>query len=225
MTMRYRKRTMFSMNRILRILLIATVFVLLPTGCDDDHGTTPDTPKTVFYSFLDAMNHRENVEELRIDHIGDSLSSAIGLFPKLFFLGVYDSDIRYLPDEITNLRIGFLWLPDCKFQHIPPQICALRGLGYLILDGNEIETIPNEFKNLKYIEGLSLQNNKLESFPRELFVADHCGLLELDSNRLTTFDFSRADLPEINYLSLVGNPLPDSVKQRLKKEFGNKVEL
>jgi Leucine-rich repeat (LRR) protein len=218
-------RNMPSMKRILIILQIAVVCVLLPTGCDDDHGTTVDAPKTVFYSFLDAMNHQENVEELRLSGIGDSLSPAIGLFPKLFFLGVYDSDIRYLPDEITNLRIMFLWLPNCKFQHIPPQICALHGLGYLIFDGNEIETIPNEFNDLKYISTLSLQNNKLESFPRELFVTDHCRLLQLDSNRLTTFDFSRADLPEINYLSLVGNPLPDSVKQRLKKEFGDKVKL
>ncbi len=219
------KRNIPSMNRIPQILLIAAVCVLLHTGCDDDHGTTVDAPETAFYSLQDALNHREFAEELRIHRMGDSLSPAIGLLTKLFFLGIYDSDIRYLPDEITNLHIGFLWLPDCKFQHIPPQICALRGLGYLILDGNEIETIPDEFKNLKYIEGLSLQNNRLESFPRELFVTDHCGLLELDSNRLTAFDFSRADLPEINYLSLVGNPLPDSVKQRLKKEFGDKVKL
>jgi hypothetical protein len=218
-------RNMPSMKRIQIILLIAVVCVLLHTGCDDDHGTTVDAPEIVFYSLQDALNHRENAEELRIHRMGDSLSPAIGLLTKVFFLGIYDSDLRYLPDEITNLHIGFLWLPNCRFQHIPPQICAFRGLGYLILDGNEIETIPNEFKNLKYISTLSLQNNKLESFPRELFVTDHCRLLQLDSNRLTTFDFTRADLPEINYLSLVGNPLPDSVKQRLKKEFGDKVHL
>jgi Leucine-rich repeat (LRR) protein len=205
--------------------VVLGICVLLSTACEGDHGTTVDAPQTNFSSLQDALNHRETARELRIHRIGDSLAPEIGLLTKLIFLGVYNADIQYLPDEISDLHIGFLWLPNCKFQHIPPQICALSHLGYLILDDNEIESIPEEFAQLKYIDGLSLKRNRLTEFPKEFFGSKNCGLLYLDSNRLTSFDFTRADMPKINHLSLIGNPLPDSVKQRLKAEFGDKVKL
>ena len=214
------------MNRIPMHWLIAVAWVLLCTACEGDHGTTVDAPQKSFYSLHDALIHREDAEELRLhDGVGDSLSPAIGLLENLTFLGIYDADLQYLPDEIANLRIGFLWLPRCKFQHIPPQICRLNGLHHLILDGNAIESIPEEFVQLKYMTGLYLIGNKLTEFPRTRFSGEYCMGLALDSNRLTSFDFTRADLPNINYLSLVGNPLPDSVKAKLKAEFGTKVKL
>ncbi|MDX9760322.1 MAG: hypothetical protein RBU27_14280 [Bacteroidota bacterium] len=207
--------------------MMSVLSVLLIAACEGDHGTTVDRPRTSFDSLDDALNHREDAQELRLhDSVGDSLSPAIGLLEHLSFLGIYDADIQYLPDEISHLHLGFLWLPGCKFRHIPPQICSLTGLGYLILDGNAIETIPEEFVQLKYLSSLSLNGNALTEFPRARFASGaSCMLLELDSNGLTSFDFTRADLPRINYLSLVGNPLPDSVKQKLHAEFGTKVKL
>ncbi|MBE0642561.1 MAG: leucine-rich repeat domain-containing protein [Bacteroidetes bacterium] len=214
-------------RRINKIYWICIIISMLNTACDDNNRTTVDPPSVVFYSLQDALDHSEDALELRLRNIGDSLAPEIGLLPHLYFLRIDDSDIRYLPDEITALRpqLQFLYMPNCQFDHIPPQICTLSGLSHLILDGNTIESLPEEFVQLKQIDGLSLVGNRLREFTRESFASKDCLLLALDSNRLTSFDFTRADLPRVNTLSLVGNPLPDSVKQRLKEEFGSVVRL
>ncbi len=206
------------------IFALLWLVVLLIPGCDDDLENTVYNPTPVYYSLQDALEHREYAEELRLDNIGDSLSPEIGLLTHLFFLRIDDSEIRYLPDAITNLpQLGFLYLPNCKFQHIPPQICNSRRLHHLILDNNAIESIPDEFVQLKFLEGLYLNGNRLTEFRKEKFDSKYCLGLGLDSNRLTSFDFTRADLPKLNYLSLVGNPLPDSVKQRIREEFADAI--
>ena len=66
-----------------------------------------------------------------------------------------------------------------------------------------------------------MSDNNIIKFDNSSVDLSHMGHLNLKNNKLTDFPFTRKIAPYLTDLWLVGNPLPDSVKARLKTEFSD----
>jgi Leucine-rich repeat (LRR) protein len=200
-----------------RGLLLA---VLSFISCSDDGVNTPFTPPRTYYSLEEALKEPENVRTMFLVEIGDSLSPDIGQLTRLQDLRIGRSDLRFLPQEITNLpELRTLSLFDCAFDHIPAQIMQIPSLTSLYITGCQLKNIPEGFGEVENIHYLLLGDNLLSEIPRGVLCTRECYMLSLDSNKLTEFNFTLDDFPKLKFLSLEGNLFSDSVKKRIYDEF------
>ncbi len=212
------KRCDGEMRRLSFVLVIA--FTCSLSGCSEGPESTPIEPAKVYESLDEALKEPSQVTKLHLNDIGDSLSPEIGRLVNLESLVILHSDIKYLPDSFMNLvRLSALYINDCGFESIPKQLFGLKNLRSLDFDGCNIESIPPELASLQKLYVFSLDANRLIEFTRGRLQTRNLGVLSLESNLLTTFDYTKEDFPVLTYLSLSYNPLPDSLKKRLRQEF------
>ncbi|MCZ7558195.1 MAG: leucine-rich repeat domain-containing protein [Bacteroidia bacterium] len=202
------------------LFVLAMVCTCCIFGCSEGHTSTPIVPLKLYESLDEALKEPSQVKKLSLKDIGDSLSPEIGKLVNLESLLIEHSSVKYLPDSFVNLvRLNALYIRDCGFESIPKQLFGLKNLRSLSITMCNIESIPPELASLQNLWVFSLRANRLKEFPRGRVQTRGLSTLSLESNLLTTFDYTKEDFPVLTYLSLSFNPLPDSLKKRLRQEF------
>lgn len=216
----FSKMTSFLCITRMRLFVLFVAFTCCISHCSDDPWSTPIVPAKTYESLDEALKEPSLVTQLNLNDIGDSLSPKIGTLVNLQLLLIEHSNIKYLPDSFTNLvRLSTLYIIDCGLESIPKQLFGLKNLRSLNMDGCNIESIPPEISSLQELYVFSLRANRLIEFTMGRLQTRNLGVLSLESNVLTTFDYTKDDFPSLHYLSLSYNPLPDSLKKRLRQEF------
>jgi Leucine-rich repeat (LRR) protein len=212
-------KSIINISRM-RLFIPVIAFICCISNCSDDPETTPIEPAKLYESLDEALKEPSRVKKLSLNDIGDSLSPEIGKLVNLESLLIEHSSIKYLPDSFVNLvRLSALYIRDCGFESIPKQLFGLKNLRSLSITMCNIESIPPELASLQNLWVFSLRANRLKEFPRGRVQTRDLSMLSLESNLLTTFDYTKEDFPLLTYLSLSYNPLPDSLKKRLRQEF------
>jgi len=205
---------------------IATLAILIASSCmcscSDDVNNPPFEPPKTYYSLEEALEEPELVTSLFLEDIGDSLSPMIGTLSQLTDLRIGKSNIRFLPEEITNLMIlRTLSLFDCGFEHIPDHIMQIPNLSSLYVTGCQIQDIPQKFGELDNIQWITFRDNMISNIPRGVLCTREIMGLSLDANRLSEFNFTIEDFPKLKFLSLEDNMFSDSVRASIIEEFGS----
>jgi Leucine-rich repeat (LRR) protein len=88
-----------------------------------------------------------------------------------------------------------LWLNDNRLTSLPSELGQLSKLTYLNLDRNPLTALPDSLGRLSNLTWLRLNQNRLTALPTDL-----SGLAQ-----------------NLKTLYLMGNPIPDSEKERIRK--------
>lgn len=203
-----------------RVLYIGTILLLFwVSGCEDEVKDTTN-PYRPYFTLEEALQDSTTAKYLTLKNIGDSLSPAVGKLRKLRSLWVTHSEIRFLPDEITNLHeLEDVWLESNEFRSIPPQLFKLPRLHQLFLPRNGIMGIPEEIADTQELVILNLNGNHFTSFPARQINLGSVQSLYLDSNQIAVINIDSLDAPNLEKLSLKGNPIPVSMRDELRRRM------
>lgn len=170
------------MKRVPYVFPILLLFWL--AACEDEVKDTTN-PYRPYYTLEEALKDSTTAEYLTLKNIGDSLSPAVGKLRKLRSLWVTDSEIRFLPDEISNLReLADVLLESNDFGSIPPQLFKLPRLHQLFLARNKIMEVPEDIADTQTLVILNLNSNHFTSFPARKINLGSVRSLYLDSNQI-----------------------------------------
>lgn len=116
-----------------------------------------------------------NLEELSIGYNPDlDIESAFELLAqleKLVFLDVQNSELKVIPDNISNLKsLEVLWLDDNLIEEFPEAIKKMKNLKELKLFSNKISQVSFKTGDLPNLEVIDLCYNEFILFPVELAV-------------------------------------------------------
>lgn len=208
--------------KYLRALLLLVLIPVSICGCSDG-GTDMNYPPTeTIYTSLDyALRDSLDVVHLELTGI-DSLSPDIAKLKNLNYLEIKDSRMRFLPESIIELQnLEIFVISNCPLASIPPQINNIQSLYILVLKACGVESITGNFNREGKIYGINLSNNNLTEFDASVVDLSETNSLVLDGNQLVDVNISLKLAPALRHLFIKNNPLPDSVRARLKVEFAN----
>lgn len=153
-----------------------------------------------FLSLEQGLSSPVAVRKLRLAHQGlTELPNKIMEFPNLETLTLLDNKLTNLPDWFPqNSSIVTLELSGNQFQSFPPQLTKMGNLEELYIARNSIEELPSSIGNIKLLQALDLGHNKLRDVPDNI-----------------------SELGTLRYLNLRGNPLPPSVREKIRKLLPN----
>ncbi|UII21535.1 leucine-rich repeat domain-containing protein [Fulvivirga ligni] len=148
----------------------------------------------------------------------DSLPAAIQVLSSmdsLVSLGVSHFNLKYLPEEITDLEdLKSLSLGYNSIETLPDFINELKQLEILLLGNNEFADLP-DLSDLINLRVLSLsQNIHLEQFPASILELESLIDLRLSYNSITELPSSIDELQQLQKLYIQANgliSLPESV--------------
>ncbi|UII27514.1 T9SS type A sorting domain-containing protein [Fulvivirga maritima] len=148
----------------------------------------------------------------------DSLPAAIQVLSamdSLVSLGVSHFNLKYLPEEMTDLEdLKSLSLGYNSIETLPDFINELEQLEILLLGNNEFADLP-DLSDLINLKVLSLsQNIHLEQFPASILELESLIDLRLSYNSITGLPSSIDELQQLQKLYLQANgliSLPESV--------------
>lgn len=133
--------------------------------------------------------------------------SALKQLPKLKHLVISESKIKVIPENMRELTKLFLFsLEKSEIIEFPNPIFLPPNLKTLNLTENRITHIPHDIGILKHLINLSLINNKITHIDQKTI-----GVL--------------AQMPALNELTLILNPLTQETQKALRDALGNKVKL
>ncbi|HMQ70745.1 MAG TPA: hypothetical protein PKC58_17345 [Ignavibacteria bacterium] len=116
----------------------------------------------------------ENISHLYIENL-DTLCGAIGRFKNLEWLGINNSNLEFLPNELSSLyhlkvlNVGYIYKhfgTGNKLNVFPHVILELKNLEVLYMDNNALLHVPDSICNLTNLKILSLKNNHIGRVPR-----------------------------------------------------------
>ncbi len=130
-------------------------------------------------------------------------------------LGIYDTKITHLPNEITKLvRFKILKLSNTGLMSLPDTIGNLKFLVRLYLPKNDLKSLPDTIQDLQLLQELILSNNpdlhSIESVTElsSLTFLDtrHCPIEVLPRNlpKLITLYMSNNSLTNLNGIGTLG---------------------
>lgn len=170
-----------------------------------------------------------NVEEVLLQT--DSIPPWIAHFKELRKISSFESEIRYIPKELSKLeKLEYLYIKDSQIDTIPPYIKDFKSLRVLILEGNRITHIPHALAEMDTLYFLSLGKNDISEVPEYICqinglnglhlcdtkikkIPDCIGSMsQLESlfllnNQITELPESIADLPLLEDLGITDNPI------------------
>jgi hypothetical protein len=123
-----------------------------------------------FDSLCLLVYHNQNITHLYIENV-DSITPSIKYLQQLQWLGINNSFIQKIPNEIGELRN-----------------LKTLNLGYLYKhyqNGNEISALPSEFIKLRKLKYLYLSDNKFETFPVVLCSVNKLVYVDLSLNNIS----------------------------------------
>ncbi|MBR9976992.1 MAG: leucine-rich repeat domain-containing protein [Bacteroidetes bacterium] len=182
--------------------------VIMFAGCEYEAGYGLRPPVVGRYTDLDsALEDPSSVRELILTDIGDSLSPEIGQFPRLYHLEIRDSPIRFLPEEIGELKLTRLKLVATRLEHIPPQIWRYKNIYDLSIIRSTISTVPDSLISSN-IHILELSLSKLKSLPEWMQRWEQLdGSLILDNCEFEHFSAGENAFPGVWQMGLRRNSL------------------
>ena len=109
-----------------------------------------------------------------------------------------------------------------SLSEIPKNIKS-RNLRELYLNNNQIKELPRSLGRLKKLEKISIAHNQIEELPITFGGLNSLKAIDLSYNKLSELPetFYRIDKPKI--IILTGNPLPDSVIQKVKETWPSAI--
>ena len=152
-------------------------------------------------SFPPDILRLKNLKHLRLRtcRIGD-LPVDIAYLTGLTTLDMGETSLTNLTPAAGNLvNLTRLWLNDNALTSLPREIGRLSNLEYLNLDRNQLAALPEETGSLHALKWLRLNNNQLHALPDDL-----SGLAQ-----------------NLKTLYLMGNPIPDEERIRIRKAIPN----
>lgn len=159
-------------------------------------------------------------------------------------LEIIGGNFTYFPEDISILKkLKKLSLISTKISVIPKEVFLLPELSYLSLKNNRLKSLPqlDDKSNLKqlilgrnYLNAMSLQtffneipslqyldlgHNLVDDIPESLYGLSKLTRLNLENNRLHGLPLRLKDLKNLEHLSITDNPIPESEKSFIEKNF------
>ena len=159
-------------------------------------------------------------------------------------LEIIGGNFTYFPEDISILKkLKKLSLISTKISVIPKEIFLLPELNYLSLKNNRLKSLPEldsqsnlkqlilgrNYLNAKSLESffneapgllyLDLGHNLISDIPESLVRLKKLIRLNLENNKLHGLPIRLKDLENLQHLSIIDNPIPDSEKELITKDF------
>jgi len=136
---------------------------------------------------------------LRTCRVGE-LPITIASLTGLTALDMGETSLTNLTPGVGSLtNLSRLWLNDNALASLPGELGALQHLEYLNCDRNQLSRLPEQTGSLRALKWLRLNNNQLHAMPDDL-----SGLAQ-----------------NLKTLYLMGNPIPDEERTRIRKALPN----
>lgn len=216
---------------------------ILSAGVYDTQATLPE-----------SITNLSNLRELTFGGIEDisgltELPESIGKLSKLENLNLFRNLLSTLPEsfgDLKNLRVfkaesnQFTEFPTVitqlsnleeldllgnQIHNIPDAISQLSNLRILEFSENQLSVIPESITQLSKLQELDLSFNPLTALPMEIGRLVTLKGLWLNETQLTALPESLYQLTNLQYLTVFDNPLTKATKDRLRRQFGNKVRF
>jgi Leucine-rich repeat (LRR) protein len=152
-----------------------------------------------------------------------SLPESFGYLKYLKDLSLNENQLTKLPESFGNMNnLKYLHLEGNQLNILPESIGNLNNLEKLNLEENKLTSLPESIGNLNNLEKLYLEGNKLTSLPESIGNLNNLEWLFLEGNQLSTLPESIKNLKNtLEYLSLVGNPISEVEKAKIKSWLPN----
>ena len=159
-------------------------------------------------------------------------------------LEIIGGNFTYFPEDISILKkLKKLSLISTKISVIPKEVFLLPELTYLSLKNNRLKSLPElgdrsnlkqlilgrNYLNAKSLESffnempglsvLDLGHNLIGDIPESLYRLSKLRKLNLENNKLHGLPLRLKELKNLQHLSITDNPIPDSEKAIIEKNF------
>lgn len=123
---------------------------------------------------FEKMAYPNNITHLYIEQL-DTLSPSIKRFKNLAWLGINNSNLEFLPKEISSLHqlkvlnLGYIYKDFSKgnnFKIFPEVIVELQGLETLYINNNNLSKLPDSICKLPKLKILSAVKNNITKIPK-----------------------------------------------------------
>lgn len=207
-----------NINTILMLCLALGGAALL-AGCSPE-PTTPLRDPQRATTLEEAMVAPDEILEL------DLFYRRLPSFPRdilklknLKILTLRTCRIGALPEEIGKLsKLSSLDAGESSLTNLTPAVGCLSNLTRLWLNDNRLTSLPAELGQLSKLAYLNLDRNRITALPDSLGRLSNLTWLRLNQNRLTALPEDLSGLAQnLKILYLMGNPIPDAEKQRIRK--------
>ncbi|MFX1417466.1 MAG: leucine-rich repeat domain-containing protein, partial [Promethearchaeota archaeon] len=152
-----------------------------------------------------------------------TLPNAMGFLELLEELNLNNNPIKYLPNEICNLKsLRLLYLEAPSFfyrgdlKNLPYDIGNLYLLQELDLSSCDLDYLPDSFGNLKSLKVLDLYDNNLTSLPNTFGNLKMLEILNLENNELKFLPNSLGELSNLKQINVSNNPLRKKASEKFK---------
>ncbi|GBE92899.1 COR domain-containing protein [Nostoc cycadae] len=127
---------------------------------------------------------------------------------KVTELDLSNNQLSSLPPEICQLsNLSWLLIHNNQLSNLPLEICELAGLTLLGLDNNQLSSLPPEIGQISNLISLSLGGNQLGSLPPEIGQLANLTDLYLHNNQLGSLPPEIGQLANLTELYLDNNQL------------------
>lgn len=146
-------------------------------------------------------------------------------------LEIVNSALKEIPvSALKQLpKLGRLVIDGSKIKVISENMRELKKLLVFKLDRSEIIEFPNPTFLPPNLKTLSLMENNITHIPHDIGILKHLINLILMNNKITHIDQKTigvlAQMPALNELTLILNPLTPETQKALRDALGNKVKL
>lgn len=169
---------------------------------------------------LDKLQQLENIE--LSDNSLKYMPQSIFKLKKLKYLLLDGNSIKEIPKDIKNLeKIVELDLSENKVTNIPTELYQLKSLKDLWLSSNKIKEISEDIEQLENLFSLDFRDNQIEFLPNNITKIKKLNFIDLSYNKIKTLPQSIANMKGLRKLYLVGNPIGNEEKDRIRKALPN----
>jgi Leucine-rich repeat (LRR) protein len=148
-------------------------------------------------------------------------------------LDLYHNRLKALPPQIGQLKkLRLLYLSYNQLRHLPDELGQLTQLREIYAHHNQLRELPASLANLTELETAFFQYNQLAgALPPVLLNLKNLRRVNLEGNRLGEMPEAVLEWPQLQFLRLNDNLIPDEVKTQapfvnlVKKLEGRRVNL
>jgi Leucine-rich repeat (LRR) protein len=191
----------------------------LLSGCSPEPTTPPRNPQRAT-TLKEAMVAPDKIVELDLFYRRlPSFDPDILKLKNLKNLTLRTCRIGALPEEIGGLsKLSSLDAGESSLTNLTPAVGCLSNVTRLWLNDNSLTSLPAELGQLSNLAYLNLDRNQITALPDSLGRLSNLTWLRLNQNRLTALPVDLSGLAQnLKTLYLMGNPIPDAEKQRIRK--------
>lgn len=145
----------------------------------------------------------------------------ISILKKLKKLSLISTKISVIPKEVFQLpNLSYLSLKNNRLKNLP-ELEIKSNIKQLILGRNYLSTKSLEtfFNELPLLHYLDLGHNVVDDIPESIYRLSKLRRLNLEDNKLHGLPLKLKELKELHHLSIMNNPIPDSEKESIEKNF------